>query len=105
MLSENFGIKVTGWIAEQFRLQFSRRSVRNFTPNRIVHSRLRFQYLERCRYLATGLLNQVGNVNLGIHDFAKYPPRLGKNTQNRCIVPQRETETITEPDCRACIPC
>jgi len=28
----------------------------------------------RCRYLATGLLNHIGDVNVGIHDFAEFPP-------------------------------
>jgi hypothetical protein len=27
-----------------------------------------------CRYLATALLNQVGDINLGIHDFSERPP-------------------------------
>ncbi len=29
---------------------------------------------ERWRYLATGLLNHVGDVNLGIHDFTEFSP-------------------------------
>lgn len=27
-----------------------------------------------CRYFAMGLLNHVGDVNLGVHDFAEFAP-------------------------------